>query len=146
MGSHGEYSHGSSRTQQTIQRSKFPKFSIHLYAITSANIPPRVLLATIRGMKSFQPCPRCLVPKAEFPNLGVPEDWRQRRELKRVDTQARNDLVAQARSIIFTNGRAVTYKGVEQLLKPQSYVPTEVRQALVHFTHICCCRLISSIY
>jgi hypothetical protein len=75
-------------------------------------------------MKSLRPCPRCLTPKAEFPNLGLSEDWRRRLTFKRVDDQARNDLVTKARSVIFTDGRAVNSKRVELLVKPSSYVPT----------------------
>src|SRR2546423_669923 len=77
-------------------------------------------------MKSLRPCPRCLMLKADFPNLGLPEDQQQRLKLKRIDNQTRNNLVAEARSKIFTDGRAVNSKGVEQLLKSHSYVPTEV--------------------
>jgi hypothetical protein len=77
-------------------------------------------------MKSHRPCPRCLTPKVEFANLGVPEDQRRRRKLRRIDNQARNDKVAQARLIIYTDGRAVNSKGVESLMKPHSYVPTKV--------------------
>lgn len=77
-------------------------------------------------MKSGRPCPRCLVPKGEFPNLGILEDERRRQRLKRIDNGARNQLVTQARSIIYTIGRAINYKKVESLLKPHSYAPTEV--------------------
>lgn len=66
------------------------------------------------------------MPKAEFPNLGLVEDWQRRLKFKRVDNQARNDLVTKARSIIFGSGRAVNSKGVELLVKPWSYVPTKV--------------------
>lgn len=66
------------------------------------------------------------MPKAEFPNMGLPEDFRQRESLKRIDNKARNDLVRDARSIIYADGRAVTSPRVEKLLKPYSYVPTNV--------------------
>jgi hypothetical protein len=80
-------------------------------------------------MKSHRPCPRCLIPKAEFPNLGIPEDQRRRKRLKRIDDNARNNLVAQARSIIYTEGLAVNSGRVELLLKPHSYTPTAVSYA-----------------
>ncbi|KAF8603666.1 hypothetical protein BDV93DRAFT_523134 [Ceratobasidium sp. AG-I] len=103
-----------------IKRRVFPRIFSY-----SADYPEKVLLATIRGMKSHRPCPRCFIPRAEFPNLGIPEDVRRRGKLKRIDDKARNDLVAQARSFIFIDGRAIGYKGVELLLKPHSYTPTE---------------------
>ncbi|KAG9075746.1 hypothetical protein FRC06_009912, partial [Ceratobasidium sp. 370] len=84
----------------------------------------RILLATIRGMKSLRPCPRCLMPRAEFKNMGLASDLCRRQELKRVDNKKRNDLVHDARSIIYDEGRAVSSKKVEDLLKPHSYVPT----------------------
>lgn len=128
MGSRDEYFRVSSRTQQIIPRSAS---QIQSYiAQLNTDCKYRVLLATIRGMKSIRPCPRCLIPKSEFPNLGLPEDQERRNELKRVDNPARNHLVTQARSIIFTDGRAVTYQSVEKLMKPQSYVPIEVRLPL----------------
>ncbi|EUC58469.1 hypothetical protein RSOL_256740 [Rhizoctonia solani AG-3 Rhs1AP] len=91
----------------------------------SADYMEKILLALIRGMGSLHPCTRCLMPKSEFVNMGLPSDVRRRQELKRVDTKERNDLVREARSIIYNEGRAITSKRVEQLLKPHSYVPTE---------------------
>lgn len=79
-------------------------------------------------MKSLRPCPRCLTPKAEFPNLGLAEDQQRRLKFKRIDNQARNDLVDNARSIIFLDGRAIDSKGVESYVKPWSYAPTKVRR------------------
>jgi hypothetical protein len=84
-------------------------------------------------MKSHRPCPRCLLPKVEFPNLGIPEDQRRWQIHKRIDDKARNNSVAQARSIIFAEGRAVNSTRVELLLKPHSYTPTEVSYATFQF-------------
>ncbi|KAG9123570.1 hypothetical protein FRC07_014709, partial [Ceratobasidium sp. 392] len=101
-----------------VTRRVFPRIFSY-----SADYPEKVLLATIRGMKSLRPCPRCLMPKSEFQNLGLASDFRRRLKLRRIDDQARSDLVRQARSIIYDEGRATTAKRVEILLKPHSYVP-----------------------
>ncbi|KAG8702016.1 hypothetical protein FRC09_004999 [Ceratobasidium sp. 395] len=101
-----------------ITRRVFPR--IFCYA---ADYPEKVLLATIRGMKSLYPCPRCLMPKSEFRNLGLASDFVRRQKLKRIDNEERGVLVDLARLVIFDEGRATNSKRVEQLLKPQSYVP-----------------------
>ncbi|KAG9077577.1 hypothetical protein FRC06_008826, partial [Ceratobasidium sp. 370] len=102
-----------------VTRRVFPRIFSY-----SADYPEKVLLATIRGINSLRPCPRCLMPKSEFANLGLMSDIQRRRRLKRTDSQQRNELIRTARSIIYTGGRAVTSKGVEQLLRPHSYAPT----------------------
>ncbi|KAG8728066.1 hypothetical protein FRC10_005364, partial [Ceratobasidium sp. 414] len=98
-----------------ITRRVFPR--IFSYA---ADYPEKVLLATIRGMKSLRPCPRCLMPRSEFKNMGLPSDMQRRQQLKRIDDKDRNDLVREAREIIYTEGRAVNSKRVEELLRPYS--------------------------
>ncbi|KAG8749084.1 hypothetical protein FRC12_013578 [Ceratobasidium sp. 428] len=102
-----------------ITRRVFPR--LFSYA---ADYPEKlVLLATIRGMKSMYPCPRCLMPKSEFKNLGLASDFIRRQKLKRVDNEERAVLVDLARLIIFDEGRTTNSKRVEELLKPNSYVP-----------------------
>ncbi|KAG8705415.1 hypothetical protein FRC08_001682 [Ceratobasidium sp. 394] len=102
-----------------ITRRVFPRIFSY-----SADYPEKVLLATIRGINSLRPCPRCLTPKSEFGNMGLPTDMWWRKRQKRVDDEVRSDLVHDAREIIYTEGRAVNSKRVEQLLRPHSYVPT----------------------
>ena len=73
----------------------------------------------------------------EFPNLGTPEDQQRRKRLKRIDSEARNSLVTQARSIIYTEGLAVNSDRVELLLKPYSYAPTAVSYDLFYGLNAC---------
>lgn len=58
--------------------------------------------------------------------MGLPDDIKYREACKRIDTKERNDRVRKARAIIYDEGRAVTSKRVEELLRPHSYVPTMV--------------------
>ncbi|KAG8699804.1 hypothetical protein FRC08_005094 [Ceratobasidium sp. 394] len=103
-----------------ITRRVFPRIFSY-----SADYPEKVLLATIRGINSLRPCPRCLMPKSGFGNMGLPSDMQRQQQLRRVDTRERNNLIRDARSVIYAEGRAVNSKRVEQLLQPHSYVPTE---------------------
>ncbi|CUA77217.1 CRISPR-associated endonuclease Cas9 [Streptococcus mutans UA159] [Rhizoctonia solani] len=102
-----------------IERRVFPRIFSY-----SADYMEKILLATIRGMKSLFPCPRCLTPKCEFHKLGLPEDQARREQLKRVDNRSRSD-VHQARSFIYDKGRAVNSQDVENLLKSESYTPVD---------------------
>ncbi|KAG9085200.1 hypothetical protein FS749_004614 [Ceratobasidium sp. UAMH 11750] len=64
------------------------------------------------------------MPASEFKFMGLSEDFKRRQELKRIDDQQHCDLIRKARSVIYDEGRAVTSKKVEELLRPHSYVPT----------------------
>ena len=59
--------------------------------------------------------------------MGGNEDIKTRTENIRVDSKTRQDKVKAARKLIYNKGYATTYEGVENLLKEESYVPTEVR-------------------
>lgn len=46
----------------------------------------RVLLAGIKYLGDF-PCPRCLVPKSQIPDLGTKNDQKRRERHVRVDNE-----------------------------------------------------------
>ncbi|KDN41261.1 hypothetical protein RSAG8_07530, partial [Rhizoctonia solani AG-8 WAC10335] len=102
-----------------ITRRVFPRIFSY-----SADYPEKVLIATLRGLRSLRPCPRCLIPQSQFIYMGLPSDMHRRQALKRIDTKERNDRVREARSIIYDEGRAITSSRVEGLLRSVSYVPT----------------------
>lgn len=72
------------------------------------------------------PCPRCLIPIARIPNLGMALDKCQRLTLKRVDDISRRSKVADARRLIFKKNYAVNSTALESILKDESLVPTSV--------------------
>ena len=86
----------------------------------------RVLIATIRD-KGGCPCPRCLIPKQYLPGLGTTSAMKLRTEQLRSDTTQRRGKIIQARDFIYNKGYVVNSKNVDNLLKEESYVPTEVR-------------------
>lgn len=85
----------------------------------------RVLLATVRD-NGLYPCPRCLVPKDKIHKLGLPEDTTFRTDYQRQDDRSRHQKIQQARDHLHRHGKTVTSKVVEDLLKPESLVPTQV--------------------
>ncbi|EIW76332.1 hypothetical protein CONPUDRAFT_15727, partial [Coniophora puteana RWD-64-598 SS2] len=90
----------------------------------SADYPEKVLLATIRDM-GLCPCPRCTMPKGKFRNLGTHTDSRTRTVLTRPDNQSFRDKVSRARRMIYRNGYVVNSTAVDDVLKAESYVPTQ---------------------
>ena len=93
----------------------------------------RVLIATIRD-KGGCPCPRCLIPKQYLPGLGATSDTKLRTEQLRSDTTQRRGKIIQARDFIYNKGYVVNSKNVDNLLKEESYVPTEVRSRFQYVT------------
>jgi hypothetical protein len=82
----------------------------------------RVLLATIRD-KGLCPCPRCLIPKVKIDLMGQVRDLAQR------ISHPRNilyDVVQTARRFIYQLALPINGTAVEQLLKPNSSIPTVV--------------------
>lgn len=77
------------------------------------------------------PCPRCLVQKPSINKLGTPEDAEVRLSKARVDDSDRKAKVAKARTLIYDKGKGIASVPVEDLLKPQSLVPTTVRTVVV---------------
>ena len=84
------------------------------------------MLAGIRNNKSRCPCPRCLIPKVRFKNVGMTRDMQQRETLRRIDDESKKSLVAMAREIIYQKNYAVNYAGVKTLLNEKSLVPSTV--------------------
>jgi C4-type Zn-finger protein len=72
------------------------------------------------------PCPRCKIKKRDIWKLGTPEDMASRVELKREDDARRQEVVQSARKLIYEDGYVVNSKAVEDILKPESLVPTVV--------------------
>lgn len=72
------------------------------------------------------PCPRCLIPKDHAHKMGMRQDKRQRVSLARTDNLQYRAKISSARDIIYQKHRAVDSTPVQNLLKPESLVPTEV--------------------
>ncbi|KAF8204209.1 hypothetical protein K438DRAFT_1964576 [Mycena galopus ATCC 62051] len=90
----------------------------------SADYPEKVLIATLCDMGKC-PCPRCKIVKEDIPNLGTPADTAVRVEQVRRDDATRRKKVPQARKYIYEDGYVVNSTKVDDLLKPESLVPTE---------------------
>ena len=82
-------------------------------------------MATLRD-KGLCPCPRCLVRTSEIPELGTAADRARRETSARHDDAERRDKVKTAVSLIYDKGYAVNSVHVENELKEQSLIPTEV--------------------
>lgn len=82
-------------------------------------------MASIRD-KGRCPCPRCLIPLERVEKLGTVQDMRQRKSLARVDDEAKRLKITHAREYIYDRNFAVDSNCVEDLLKDQSLVPTDV--------------------
>ncbi|KJA18100.1 hypothetical protein HYPSUDRAFT_145489 [Hypholoma sublateritium FD-334 SS-4] len=99
------------------------RFYLRIFAY-SADYPEKVLLTGIRNMGSC-PCPRCLTPKDLLNQLGTGRDKNQRATLSRVDDLQHRVKISCARDIIYIQNRTVNSLFVENILKPESLVPTE---------------------
>lgn len=58
--------------------------------------------------------------------MGMAQDMVDRRRLIRIDDDYRKQQVHKAREFIYEQNYGVSSKAVENVLKPQSLVPTEV--------------------
>ncbi|KDQ54663.1 hypothetical protein JAAARDRAFT_696959 [Jaapia argillacea MUCL 33604] len=103
-----------------IRRRIYPRILTY-----SADYPEKMLIATLRD-KGRCPCPRCLVTFDTIPSLGTPCDWEARDTDMRADSEARQQLVVNARKLIYKQGYVVTSEHVDALLKEQSLVPTRL--------------------
>ena len=142
MGLPGEYFLESSHILQTIQRSQ----SFCLINFVKMLTNNRVLIATIRDMGNL-PCPRCLVPKTQISNLGTPRDTNTRTKKIRKDNLEYRCKIECAREIIYKQKYSVNSEAVENILKPESLVPTNVRTILQlnprKFINCCISRMLS---
>jgi hypothetical protein len=121
MESRGGSTRGSSLTRRIIPKSMTKSA---LYA--SADIIVRVLISLIRNRGNC-PCPRCLVPKSRFQNLGSKRDMTQRTSLARVHDGSQKAKISSARDIIYKQGYAVDGQAVDAVLKEESWHPNSVR-------------------
>lgn len=85
----------------------------------------RVLIATIRNNGDC-PCPRCLVQKADIPNLGKILDMRRRTTKARHDDEAYREKVREARALIYEGKYVVNSKKLDRFMQSQCLVPTRV--------------------
>ena len=67
----------------------------------------------------------------DIPLLGTANDITKRRTEQRTDSAERQLHVQDARKLIYDEGLNVNLKRVDELLKPESLVPTEVRNSLI---------------
>lgn len=78
------------------------------------------------------PCPRCLVNKSALHLLGTAGDMLSRTRKLRTDDLMRRAKIASARTIIYEKDYSISNQNVEELLKEQSYIPTEVMMLWFH--------------
>jgi hypothetical protein len=79
----------------------------------------------------YCPCPRCLIPKNRFQNLGMARDRQQRLTLARTDDHDRRSKVAEARRLIYEKNYAVNSRTLDKILQDQSLVPTSVNLCIL---------------
>ncbi|KAH7917271.1 hypothetical protein BV22DRAFT_1026716, partial [Leucogyrophana mollusca] len=100
------------------------KWRFYLWIFTySADYPEKILIATVRN-RGICPCPRCLIPMTRVADMGKERDMLQRSLLARVDDGARQAKITTSRRLIYEKNYAVNTPKVEELLKPESLVPT----------------------
>ena len=85
----------------------------------------RILIANIRNLGGC-PCPRCLIPKVKLQDVATENDMLQRTILARRDTEERRERISSARQLIYQDRYVIDTPRVENLLKPESLVPTIV--------------------
>ncbi|KAJ7151509.1 hypothetical protein C8R46DRAFT_1229045 [Mycena filopes] len=101
-----------------VQRRFYPRIFTY-----SADYPEKVLLACIRNLGKC-PCPRCTIPKDKIDGLGTQNDTKNRTKLERTDNARYRSKIELARRRIYEDGLGVKSKRVENLLEPESLVPT----------------------
>ena len=80
------------------------------------------MLQTIKSMGLY-PCPRCLILKADIPEVGSFLDMKHHEK----DAQVYSiQNVEFARKVIFESDGSVSYKGRHDTLKVGSWAPTRV--------------------
>lgn len=84
-----------------------------------------MLIATLRD-KGQHPCPHCLITFEDIPKMGTEDDRKLREDLARVDGKLWQDLVKEARRLMYQEGYAINGDKVNDVLKNISGVPTLV--------------------
>ncbi|KIJ11125.1 hypothetical protein PAXINDRAFT_52664, partial [Paxillus involutus ATCC 200175] len=106
------------RCADGITRRIFPRFFTY-----SADYPEKVLLACIKFLGQC-PCPRCLVKKADIPDMGKTSDMATRTIKTRINDRKYQNLIKKARKQIYKKGKGINSKSVADLLKGDSLAPT----------------------
>jgi len=94
-------------------------------------IPSRILLACIKFLGKC-PCPRCLVTKADIPDMGSQSDMATRLNNTRISNHNLREKVKKGRRLIFKHGASINGVRVKKLLDDESLVPTHVRHPVYH--------------
>lgn len=76
------------------------------------------------------PCPRCTIPKTRIPEVGTVNDEKNRITRERIDNERQQSKILLARQWIYNLGYNIRSQRVENLLFPESLVPTKVRDTL----------------
>ncbi|KAJ7579392.1 hypothetical protein C8J56DRAFT_1169724 [Mycena floridula] len=102
-----------------IRRRFYPRFFTY-----SADYPERVLIATVRDNGGC-PCARCKIRKDQIRCVGTTHDKKIREQEIRLDDEDRVKKIQAARKLIYEDGYAITSDKVEDILKEDSWVPTQ---------------------
>ncbi|KAF7967234.1 hypothetical protein HWV62_35081 [Athelia sp. TMB] len=102
---------------------KYDHHLVIMHRVKLADKLHRVLLAGIKNLGKC-PCPRCLVTMDQVEELGTKRDRDRREKLERIDTEQRQSSLETARGFMFTRGDGPTGKAVDDILGPESRVPT----------------------
>ena len=83
------------------------------------------MIASIQNL-GLCPCPRCLIPMAHVPNMGMSRDLAQRVSLTHVDDVDRCARVQAAQTAVNENNHPVNGAAIKRLLDQDSLVPSMV--------------------
>ncbi|KAL7281107.1 hypothetical protein ACG7TL_004414 [Trametes sanguinea] len=101
-----------------VRRRLYPRIFTY-----SADYPEKMLLATLRD-KGRCPCPRCLTTFDQIHKMGTPDDFEARVRTARPPMSSHDNLIQEARELVYHDGYVVNSDHVEALLREQSLVPT----------------------
>ncbi|KIJ10138.1 hypothetical protein PAXINDRAFT_16841 [Paxillus involutus ATCC 200175] len=113
------YTHCKWELMQAIWKLLLNKKFMHAY-----NRLPREFLGKC-------PCPRCLVKKADIPDMGTESDMKTQEQQARVDGDERRKKILKARNYIFKRGAGINSKCVKGVLYklPQEHAVRGHRKA-----------------
>ncbi|KAJ7627108.1 hypothetical protein FB45DRAFT_1082250 [Roridomyces roridus] len=106
----------------TLITAEFIHAYIHGHVVKLPTIPRKLFWQQF-AISVAALAPRCFVSKDKIPDMGTSNDAR-RRQNTREDTTRYRRIIESARNFIYKLGRVITGTNVENLLKPQSWVPT----------------------
>ena len=113
----------------TIPRStdRPPTYVLYFFWQWFSPVYIRVLIASICDLGTC-PCPRCTTPMTNVPEMGMPNDMRQRQLLVRTDDDSWWEKVLHAWELIYERSYVVNTPKIKELLRDQSLVPTTVSE------------------